>query len=301
VTAHHHYVPQFYLRNFACDLEKKKINAVMKHGPRAVWAQRSIKSIGFENDLYVSMNRGMPVSVETTINRRIETPISESDTWGKIASGRTEELDRTDKPVLYALIRHLQARTPHALETHNRLAQKAASPDSEIPFTDDEREMYAAVRSRPDFGKAIFDQMSSSLDWTEESYKGACLSIWRSPIPFLTSTNPVMSLSVPEHPALWKQLPGLAPYQLALALNKTTFASLVLADFDDAFSNREIGIDVAQGLNRNVVGQFAFFEHFRHLISDKEGLVDHMTWAPYRLVSETERKITFQRKINEGQ
>ncbi|MER9937901.1 DUF4238 domain-containing protein [Mesorhizobium sp. M0088] len=75
----HHYVPQFYLRNFATDPEKQKLTTVAKHGHVAVWAKRSIKSLGFERDLYVSMRNGVPVSVENIINERIETPISESD------------------------------------------------------------------------------------------------------------------------------------------------------------------------------------------------------------------------------
>src|SRR2546423_840532 len=113
----HHYVPQFFLRNFAIDPERKRIATVAKHGDRAIWAERSIESLGYERDLYVHLRRGVPVSVETTINTRIETPISQSDPWAKIASGNTAALDRFDKPVLYALIRHLEARTPHYSNT----------------------------------------------------------------------------------------------------------------------------------------------------------------------------------------
>lgn len=90
----HHYVPQFFLRNFAVDAERKKLTTVMKHGPIAVWAKRSIERLGFERDLYVHLRRGVPVSVETTINKRIETPISKSDTWAKIVAGRADALDR---------------------------------------------------------------------------------------------------------------------------------------------------------------------------------------------------------------
>jgi hypothetical protein len=78
----------------------------------AIWKERSIESIGYELDFYVHMNDGMPVSVETDINRRIETPISQSDTWAKITSGRTEALDKSDRPILYALIRHPKLERP---------------------------------------------------------------------------------------------------------------------------------------------------------------------------------------------
>jgi hypothetical protein len=72
-----------------------------------VWAERSIQKIAYERDYYVHMVGSIPVSVESDINRGIETPLSQSDTWSKIASGRTDALDASDKPILYALIRHL--------------------------------------------------------------------------------------------------------------------------------------------------------------------------------------------------
>jgi hypothetical protein len=88
----------------------------------------------------------------------------------------------------------------------------------------------------------------------------------------------------------------MVPYQLILTLNRTTIASLVLADFDDAFSNTEISLEVARGFNRYFVGQFAYFEHVKHLITDRTDLMVDMTWAPYELMEDTERKTTFRRR-----
>ena len=46
----------------------------------AVWSVRSIEGLGYERDFYVHMRHGTPVSVETTINHRLETPdFSERD------------------------------------------------------------------------------------------------------------------------------------------------------------------------------------------------------------------------------
>jgi hypothetical protein len=293
----HHYAPQFFLRNFAVDPEKKKITTVAKHGSYAVWAERSIVGTGFERDLYVHMRGGVPVSVESAINKGVETPISKSDTWAKIVSGRTDTLDRSDKPILYALIRHLEARTPHHAATVKELAQLAASPDSGIPFTDEEREMYAFLRANPNHASSMFNAMSASLDWTASSFAGAGLSIYRSPVPLRTTTIPALAIRVPENPALRLPLPGMVPYQLVLALNKTTIATLVLADFDDAFLNSEIDVTVARAFNRHFACQFAFFENVSHLITERgDDLITDMTWAPYNLVQETERKITFRRR-----
>ncbi|HEY4317170.1 MAG TPA: DUF4238 domain-containing protein [Herbaspirillum sp.] len=296
----HHYVPQFYLRNFAVDDQKKKITTVAKNGEFSVWNIRSIESLGYERDLYVNMNKGMPISVEIDINRRVETPISKSETWAKIASGRSDHLDKSDMPILYALIRHFEARTPHYRATTKELARLAISSSKDIPFTEEERKHYAFLHANPELGKMTFNLMASSLAWTEESFSRACISILRSPIPLRSSSTPAVSMSVPAHPSLYLPLPGMVPYQLLLPLNRTTMASLILADFDDNFTNIEINEDVARAFNRHFVGQFAHFENIRHLITDRNDLITDMTWAPFDLIKDTKQKITFRRRSSEN-
>lgn len=291
----HHYVPQFFLRNFAVDAEKRKIATVGKHGNIAVWAERSIEHLGFERDLYVHSWAGVPVSVENSINQRIETPISESGTWAKIVSGQTHALDRSDKSILYSLIRHLEARNPHHLATQLELADLAASPDSEIPFTDEEREMYAEMRANPALAKLMFNMMSSSMEWTEQAYRGSGLSIIRSPIPLRSSTTPVFTMPIPGHPALALPLPGMTPHQFVLTLNPTTIATLILGDFDDGFMNVEISVEVALMFNRYFVGQFGKFPAVRHLITSRLDVASDMAWAGYAVLEEQDHKIVFKR------
>jgi hypothetical protein len=202
---------------------------------------------------------------------------------------------------LYALIRHFEFRTPHALSTTEELAQFAASSDSNIPFTDEERDMYAFLRADPNRARAMFNMMSASLDWSAESFPGAALLIFRSPIPLRTSTTPVLPIGTPTDPALCLPLPGMVPHQHVLTLNRTTIASLVLGDFDDLFVNREIDVAVANAYNRNFVAQFGCFENVRHLITDRnDELIADMTWAPYDLVKETKRKIIFRRRTTQS-
>jgi hypothetical protein len=292
----HHYVPQFFLRNFAVDAEKRRIATVAKENSFAVWKERSIKGLGFEHDLYVHFRHGVPVSVERAINERIETPISQSDTWAKIFSGRTDTLDKSDKPILYALIRHLAARTPHHRATTMELARLADSPNSPVPFTDEERKFYALLRANPERANEFLNGMAESLVWTEAAFSRAAISIMRSPILLRSSTTPVMTIPAPAHPALHLPLPGMAPHQFILTLDRTTIASLVLADFDDAFTNVQISADVARAFNRHFVGQFAYFDQVRHLITDRNELTTDMTWAPYDVMEDTDRKITFRKR-----
>ncbi|MGO4138496.1 DUF4238 domain-containing protein [Rhizobium brockwellii] len=292
----HHYVPQFFLRNFAIEEAKSRITTVGKHGPMAVWAERSIESLGYERDFYVHLRAGIPMSVETDINRRVETPISQSDTWGKIVSGRTDALDQSDRAILYALIRHLEARTPHYQATMNELARMARDPLAEIAFTDEERAAYAAMNADPNLAKAMQNHMAATTAWAESSFKGALMMILRSPIALRSSTTPVFAMSAPSHTGMALLLPGMIPYQLVLTLNPTTIACLVLGDFDGAFSNREIDVTTAMGFNRHFVGQFAKFEYVRHLITPADDIAVDMTWAPYDLVESSRRKIVFRRR-----
>ena len=293
----HHYAPQFFLRNFAVDEAKKRLTAVSKHGLMAIWAERSIANLGYERDFYVHLMDGIPVSVETDINRRIETPISRSDTWAKITSGRADALDHSDKSILYALMRHLEVRTPHYQATMNELTEMAADPNSVVPFTEEERAYYASLRANPALAKAILNRMAATTSWTTKNFKGAFLMILRSPIPLRSSTTPVFSMPAPAHAAMLLPLPGMVPYQLALTLNPTTIACLIFGDFDGAFSNRAIDQATALGFNRHLVGQFGKFDHVRHLITSRDDLERDMSWAPYDRVEDTKRKITFRRRI----
>ena len=290
----HHYVPQFYLRNFALDQERKKVTTVAKQGAYAIWQKRSIKNMGYEVDFYVHMKHGVPVSVESSVNLHIETPISRSNTWKKIVEGRTEDLTRADKPILYALIRHLETRTPHYLNTLKNLAKMANDGSTDIPFTNLEVEHYTNLLSQTGAINELFNHRVASLDWTEASFKGSSLSIFRTPIRMRSSSNPVIALRAPTHPKLTLPLPGMVPYYLILPLNPYTLASLAIGDFDDAFQNIEITSGEAASFNRQILGHFAHFSHVRHLITDREKLTTDMTWAPFDLIKETETKITFK-------
>lgn len=297
IARDHHYVPQFYLRNFAVDPEKKKVTTVVKHGPIVVWSKRSIESLGHERDLYVSLSGGVPISVETTINERIETPISKSDTWAKIVSGRADAPDKSDKLILYALIRHLEVRTPKYRQTTTELAQMAADKGSPMAFTDEEREHYAYLRAHPNEAKAMHNLMSLSTGWTKNDFARSGLTICRSPIPIRTLSAPVMAIAASPHPAFDLPLPGMTPFQLVLALDPKTVAILVQGDFGDGFANTEIDETTARGFNRHFVGQFGHSDSITHLVSDREGLVEDMIWAPYDLIEESERRIKFRRRI----
>lgn len=154
-------------------------------------------------------------------------------------------LDSSDRPILYALIRHLEARTPHYEATGRELAEMEADPESPMPFSDEERAMYAAQNARPGLAKAMFNALAATR-FAEREYAGSMIMILRSPIRLRTSTTPAIALSAPPHPNMALPLNGMVPLQRALTLNPTTIALLIVGDFDGAFFNHAIGLDVAQ-------------------------------------------------------
>lgn len=291
----HHIVPQFFLRNFAVDDARTKITTVAKDGRMAIWMERSIKGVGYERDFYVHLSRGRPISVETEINNSIETPISQSETWAKIVAGRSDALDQSDRPILYALVRHLEARTPHYLETGRQLAEMAADPNSAMPFSDEEREMYAVQRANPEFAKAMFNFMVTN-PFDEREYDSSLIVVARSPIPLRTSTTPTIAVKSPPHPAMAMPLPGMVPFQRILAVDPHTLVTVTVGDFGGYFANVEMDVETAMGVNRNFAGHFGHFPHVRHLVTGRDRLVEDMTWAPYDLVSDSPGKVIFKRR-----
>jgi hypothetical protein len=289
----HHVVPQFVLRNFAVDDEKQRVTTVAKDGNFAIWMERSIKGIGWEPDFYVHTVGGVPVSVETDLNHRIETPVSASDTWAKITSGRADTLDYGDRPILYSLVRHLEIRTPHYLQTVEELMAQEADPNSPIPFSDEEREMYAFFRANPDVLKQSVNERALH-DFSGE-YERCFLAVMRSPIPLRSSTTPVVAAPFENMPGLHMPAPGMAPFQRRMAVDPFTIVAVVAGDFGGAFLNYEISAEEAAGYNRSVAGQFATFPAVRHMICGPEQLIEDLTWTPYEVVKDTPTRKIFRR------
>jgi len=290
----HHIVPQFFLKNFAVDEERTRVATLAKDGRMAVWKERSIRGIGYERDFYVHIEHGHPVSVETRINRTIETPISQSDTWAKIESGQAEALDRSDRPILYALVRHLEARTPHYFATGNELSEMAGDPGSDMPFTEEERRLYALRRSAPEFAKLMFN-VEATRRSDERNFDSALILVQRSPIRLRTSTTPAIAVPSPYHAAMDLPLPGMVPFRRILTVNPYTLVTVVDGSFEGHFSNTMMNEEMAAAANRDFASHFALFPNVRHLVTDRDRLIEDMTWGPFELISDSPAKIVFKR------
>lgn len=290
----HHYAPQFYLKSFASDPAGRKINTLSKNGHVLVWAQRSIKSIGVERDLYIHTTNGTPVSVEAAIGGRIESPISGSETWRKIVSGNSSSIDKSDKLILYSMIRHLEARTPHYRETFAELVKMSYDPNSEVRLSEEERLIYRSIGKSQNMRDTILNKMAATLEWTEHNFKGAALQILRSQKPFRSSTTPVFALRIPNLPGIQLPYSNMTPFQLVLPLNPYTAAVLIMGDFDGAFENIEVPDLAVAGLNRHRAGWFCHFPKVNHLITGQDDLEADLKWANHELVHFGERTMKFR-------
>lgn len=293
----HHYVPQFFLRNFAVDEERKKVTAVRKHGNRAVWAQTSIKSIAFETDFYVHTENGAPISVETTINKNIETPISKSKTWHKIVNGAIADLDASDRSVLYSLIRNFEVRTPHYRSTIQELAQLASQPNSGMQFSEEEKEMYALLRSDRTLMEAYVNEAAANARWSTDEFYSSGIAVCQVSEPTYLCTTPVHPMKVPTNSALRSVQLGLEPVSQLMPLTPNSYVILSLGDFDGSFTNEKVSPDAEQGLKRQIVGQFGFWPKVEHMVCPSDGLQEHLEWAGFEIVSDTPNKKIFERSV----
>ncbi|MGX1100109.1 DUF4238 domain-containing protein [Amorphus sp. MBR-141] len=291
----HHYAPQFFLRNFAIDSEKKKVTVLSKHGRKAVWAKKSIKSIAFENDLYVHIVGSIPVSVEEKINSSLEDPISKSNTWKKIAAGAAADLDHSDRAILYSLVRNFEVRTPHYRNTLRDLSILAGQPDSGMNFSDDEKEMYAVLRADPGLMSEMANEHASSLEWTEREFSSCGISIWRVREPTYVCSTPVHILKSPDHPRLRATQLGFIPYNHLMPLTPRAYICLSLGDFDGYFTNEQVDPVVEAALKRQIVSQFSYWPTVRHMICPADNLVEQLRWAGYNCVHDTPKKKSFLR------
>ncbi|QDF37534.1 hypothetical protein FJN17_08115 [Bradyrhizobium symbiodeficiens] len=104
--------------------------------------------------------------------------------------------------------------------------------------------MYATLRAKPDLAKIMFNAMA--LSSFVDDYDRSLIQVARSTIPLRSSTTPVLPAPAPPHAAMNLPLPGMVPFQRVLAVDPHTLISVVVGDFDGAFLNGEMPIDLAR-------------------------------------------------------
>ena len=152
----HHYVPQFYMRRFACADDENKVMVLERHCNVVVADRKSIEGIGYEERLHDCDDNGAPASIEGDLNKAIETPFSQNGTWLKISGGNCAGLDETDRLPLYGFARYLQLRNLETLRFIETQHARYLTGELEDELTDEERDMHAWIASDPGAAHELF-------------------------------------------------------------------------------------------------------------------------------------------------
>lgn len=280
----HHYVPQFYLRRFACPDDPNKVRILERHGDILVTDRKSIDRIGYEESMHDFVEDGIAKSIEGPINRVIETPFSNSPTWRKITDDAYASLDETDKIPIYGFARHLQRRNLETLRFIERESArfKAGALDAEL--TTEEREMHEWIAASTDNTHALFRE--GAMDTTiPEDATAINVMVCQSPIPLRTSTNPTLMISVPGRQSVFGDFfNNLRTWWLTLDRHCGAF---IIAGGPPNFTNSGLPEDAARVINRQYLVQHGNSLTVRYMIGDDPHLDDDFEWAGYRFERRT--------------
>jgi len=274
----HHYVPQFYLRRFACSDDPNKVRILERHGDILVTDRKSIDRIGYEESMHDFVTDGVAGSIEGPINRVIETPFSNSPTWQKITDGSRASLDETDKIAIYGFARHLQRRNLETLRFIEAESARFKAGALDADLSDEEREMHEWIAAVVDNAHALF--RDGAMDTTiPEDAAAINVMVCQSPIPLRTSTNPTLLISVPGRQSIFGAFfNNLRTWWLTLDRHCGAF---IVAGGPPAFTNSAMPADAARMINRQYLVQHGNSLTVRYMIADDAHLDGDLEWAGY--------------------
>jgi len=287
----HHYIPQFYMRRFACIEDQNKVKVLERHRDVVVADRKSIEGIGYEERLHDYDDNGTPASIEGDLNKRIETPFSESLTWRKISNGNCASLDETDRLPLYGFAQHLQLRNLETLRFIESQHTRFLAGELEDELTDDERDMHSWIATTPGGGHELFraGAMETMLPADADAIG---VAICQTPIVLRSSTNPTVRLSHPGNPSVFGEMfNSLRTWWLTLDRN---WGVLIVAGGPPGFRTGSVPSDFARVINRQYLVQF-LAGSARYLLADDDTLDEDLRWAGFALAQQTLRGFRYQK------
>lgn len=273
----HHYVPQFYLRQFSCSECEYKVPTASLNGSYIIVNNKSIEGVGYEDKLYSISNQNIEWCIEERLNRTIETPISQSSTWEKIKNNQPERLNEEDKLILYLFMRHVEARNLEMLEFIRSEHKKFSDPRFFHEYTASERDMHSYIALTENGEEHLYLEMTGDIERFLVDFEKVSISIIESNIPIRTSTNPVVTL--PEMMTYQGEGNGVVVAKW-LPLSPHFGAMFYFCEnFNDFNPSSIAGDDVIRSLNRLYIIQILNSKTVRHVITSDEYLVEDLQWA----------------------
>lgn len=284
----HHYVPQFYLRNFCCHDDENKVPSLSRNNPFLIKKRNSIGNIGYEDYLYKISDKDIEICIEKHLNADTETPFSQSLTWRKVSDNTPELLTKNDKFILYIFIRHLESRNIETLEFLRIEQQRVNDPKYINEYSESERRMHTELGLLPNGVENFYLGMSGGVEQYFEAFEKVSISVLGSKIPLRTSTNPVVNVPIntfknevfdPNRTTKWFPM---TPYVgVMLHMNP---------DYCDFSGYQVVENNVIRTLNRLYLVQLLESKTTRHMIASDDYLEDDLRWAGVQIDSKNPRK-----------
>ncbi|MDB5576615.1 MAG: hypothetical protein JWR80_1791 [Bradyrhizobium sp.] len=285
----HHYVPQFYLRRFACAGDANKLMVVERHGQVLVADRKSVGSIGYEDGLHDYVEDGVAGSIESEINKAVETPFSDSRTWEKIETGNFASLDDADGLSIYGFARHLYRRNIKMLRfMEGQNARFLAGTLADV--TAEERAMHRRIADSPGGPHQLF--RASVIDTAmPEDAAAINIMVCQSPIPFRSSTNPTLIVSEPGRKSMFGDMfNALRTWWLTLDRH---WGAFIIAGGPPGFSNMGVQPEIARVLNQIFLVQLLHGDA-RYMLADDAFLEPDLDWAGFRFEQRTTRGFRYR-------
>lgn len=273
----HHYVPQFYMRQFTCATDINKVMTLERHRDVVVSDPKSIEGIGYEDHLHDYEVEGVRASIECDINKAIETPFSGGETWRKVTGGQSASLDQSDRFPIYGFARHLQRRNLATLGFIESQRARFQAGELEDELTDEERDYHAWLAANPGAAHEMF--RAGAMDtMLPDDADAINVMVCQSPIPLRTSTNPTLMISSPGHDSVFGAMfNSLRTWWLTLDRHRGAF---IIAGGPPGFSSQAVPSELAQVINRQYLTQF-LYGSARYMLADDNFIPGDLEWAGF--------------------
>jgi hypothetical protein len=289
----HHYVPQFYMRRFACADDKNKVVVLERHRDVVISDRKSIGGIGYQERLHDYDNNGARASIEDDLNRAIETPFSKSTTWLKISGGNCASLDDSDRLPLYGFARHLQLRNLDTLRFIEKQQIRYLAGALNDELAGEERDMHAWIASHSGAAHRLF-RAGAMETMIPADASAINVIVCQTPIGLRSSTNPAICLSYPGNESNFGAMfNSLRTWWLALDRH---WGAFLVAGGPSGFSTEAVSQDLARVVNRQYLVQL-LEGSARYIVADDDFVGEDLEWAGFVFAQRTThgfryRKIT---------
>jgi hypothetical protein len=285
----HHYVPKFYLRRFACADDGNKVLVLERHHDALVASRKSIDWIGFEERLYDFGDAGRPASVESDLNRFVETPFSRSPTWSKISDGSFFSLDATDGMSIYGFARHLRYRNCQMLRFLEGEHARFLAGEI-VDLTDEEREMHNWIARSQGRSHELFREAAMDTMLPEDSSLINVMICYYS-VALRTSTNPTVIISHPGRQSLFGEMfDSLRIWWLTLDAH---WGAFVISGGAPGFSNGILPEATANMINRQYLVQLLNGDA-RFLLAEDPHMDTDLEWGGFAFDRKNTRELRYR-------